>query len=362
MTTIDRYIQNLFLKNLAIILIVLLSLYAIIEFIEKIDDFIEYRADLFYYLLYPLHTLPTMIANTLPMAVLLSTFATIGGLSRSNQLTAMLGGGISISRISRRLFVISLLLCGILLIGNTWVVPWGTREAEYILETQIKGKNRSVMAEASDLYFRNDQQIVKISRSFPQRGEIRGVTIFSFNDEFKPIKRLQASSGTFQGEGRWLFKDVRIWHFSPQQKNIVHYETHNTMQLTIEKNPQELVQLWNVPEEMTLGELYDIINKLQDEGHNDQAFRIEADLRLARSCIPAIMVLLGVPFALQRGRQSSFSFGVVISLIIFITYYILYAIFAALGAAGVLPPLLAAWSANILMILTGSWMFLHAQD
>ena len=32
-------------------------------------------------------------------------------------------------------------------------------------------------------------------------------------------------------------------------------------------------------------------------------------LRLAKSASPLIMVLLGIPFALQRGRQASFSLG-----------------------------------------------------
>ena len=41
-----------------------------------------------------------MISNTLPMALLLAAFATIGDLSRTNQLTALLGGGISIGQAS----------------------------------------------------------------------------------------------------------------------------------------------------------------------------------------------------------------------------------------------------------------------
>jgi len=101
MTTLDRYISTLFLRNLAFILLALVSLYALIEFIEKVDDFIENQAALINYVLFPIYNLPLMISNTLPMAVLLGAFATIGDLSRTNQLTALLGGGISISRISR---------------------------------------------------------------------------------------------------------------------------------------------------------------------------------------------------------------------------------------------------------------------
>jgi len=89
MTTLDRYISTLFLRNLAFTLLALVSLYALIEFIEKVDDFIENQAALINYLLFPIYNLPLMISNTLPMAVLLGAFATIGDLSRTNQLTAV---------------------------------------------------------------------------------------------------------------------------------------------------------------------------------------------------------------------------------------------------------------------------------
>ena len=82
-------------------------------------------------------------------------------------------------------------------------------------------------------------------------------------------------------------------------------------------------------------------------------------MRFAKAVIPVIMVLVGIPFALQRGRNTSFSLGIVISLIIFVTYFILYATFNVFGAIDVLPPLIAAWAANILMTLIGTWFFLR---
>ena len=54
MTTLDRYISTLFLKNLVFILLALVSLYAVIEFIEKVDDFIQNQAPLLNYFRYPL--------------------------------------------------------------------------------------------------------------------------------------------------------------------------------------------------------------------------------------------------------------------------------------------------------------------
>ena len=362
MTTLDRYITNLFVKNLVFILLALVSLYAVIEFIEKVDDFIENQAALVYYVLYPIYNLPLMVSNTLPMAVLLGAFATIGELSRTNQLTALLGGGISITRMGRSMFLAGFLLCGLLLLCNLWLTPLGIQETEYIKEVKIAKKTRDAAAESKDIYFRNGDRIVHINRSFPQRGDLFGVTIVSFDDRFQPVKRLQAVSGHYQGSGLWSLKEVKIWQFSAVEKTIQGYEEKAEWQLELGKDPSQVTQLWNNPEEMTQVELYGIIKTLQADGHDPTTYQLESHLRLSKAFIPLIMILLGMPFALQRDRRPSFARGIVISLAVFVVYFVLYAVFAALGGSAILSPVVAAWAANVLMTLTATWLFLRAQD
>jgi len=344
------------------ILLALVSLYAIIDFIENVDDFIERQAALIYYFLFPIYNLPLMISNTLPMAVLLGAFATIGDLSRTNQLTALLGGGISISRISRSLFLTGLLLCGVLLLCNLWLTPMGVQETEYLWNVQISNKSKNIAGEENDLFFKHGDRIVQINRSFPQRGTLFGITIITFDKRFRPVERLQAVSGHYQGNGKWLVKGVKIWQFSPENKTIQGYEEKDQWLLDLGKEPSEVTQLWNNPEEMTQAELYKIIETLKADGHDPKTYQLESHLRLSKSFTPLIMVLLGMPFALQRGRQPSFAVGIVVSLAVFIIYFILYAVFAALGGSAILSPAVAAWSANILMALTATWLFLKAQD
>ncbi len=361
MNTLDRYIQQLFLKNLAYILLALGSLYAVVDFIEKVDDFIEHQADLIYYLLYPLFNTPLIFSNTLPMAVLLSAFATIGNLSRTHQLTAMLGGGLSLSRISRPIFLAGFLLSLLLLVCNLWLTPLGIQETEYIKNVKVT-KRPEITTESNNIFFRNGNRIVHINRSFPQRGTLLGILIVSFNDQFKPVERLQATSAHYQGNDLWLMENVKVWEFSPDEKAMTDYRSHDEWLMDLDKDPYEVTQIWNNPEEMTQTELSRLIETLRADGHDPQVYQMESHLRTSKAFIPLIMVLLGTPFALQRGRQASLALGIIISLAIFLAYFILYAVFAALGGSGILSPLVAAWSANILMALTGTWMFLKAQD
>ncbi len=361
MSTLDRYILRAFTRNLALVLLTLLSLYSLIEFLETVDNFIEFQAGLKYYLLYPLHHLPVLISNSLPMATLLATFATIGGLSRSNQLTAMLSGGVSFSRISRPLFLASLILVLLVMIANLWLVPWSSRESNYILRTEIKGKASQIVS-SKDLYFRDGNKIISVSHSFPTKGDVLGLTIIEFNDNFLPIKRTHAEKAHYTMNGQWQLNNVVTWDFDPETKAVTSFHQQPELLSDVKRKPSEMLLLWDRPEDLTVGELFRLTEKLQNEGYDSKAYRVETHMRFAKAAIPIIMVLVGIPFALQRGRNASFSLGVVISLFIFAVYFILYAVFAVFGAIAVLPPFIAAWAANVLMALIGMWFFLRIQS
>jgi lipopolysaccharide export system permease protein len=361
MSTLDRYILNTFIRNLALVLMVLVSLYGLVEFLETVDDFIEHHAELKYYLLYPLYLLPVIITNTLPMGVLLATFATIGSFSRSNQLTAMFCGGVSLSRISRPLFLGSLLLAFIVMFANLWLVPWSDRESNYIKRTEIKGRS-SQEASSKDLYIRDDNRIISINHAFPAKGVILGLTIVEFNDNFMPVKRIQAEKAEHIENGQWLLKNAVIWDFIPETRTIASFDQKTELIFDVKRQPSEMLQILDRPEDLTINALVHLTEKLQNEGYDPKAYQVETHVRFAKAAIPIIMVLIGVPFSLQRGRNASFSLGIVISLVIFVVYFILYAVFAVFGAIAVLPPLVAAWAANSLMALIGSWFFLSAQD
>ncbi|MBE0577460.1 MAG: LPS export ABC transporter permease LptG [Desulfuromonadales bacterium] len=360
MSTLDRYILNAFSRNLALVLLVLVSLYSLVEFLENVDDFIEHQAELRYYLLYPVYHLPVIIANTLPMAVLLATFTTIGAFSRSNQLTAMLCGGISFSRLSRSLFLGSLILVLFLIIANLWLVPWSSRESNYIKRTEIKGK-ASQEVSSEDLYFREGNSIISINHAFPARGIVLGITIVEFNDKFMPVKRVQAEKAEHVNNNQWQLKDAVTWSFIPETRALASFDRQSELLIDLKRRPSEMLRLWERPEDMTIDDLLSFTEKLKKEGYDPKAYQVEAHMRFARAVVPVIMVLVGIPFALQRGRNASFSLGIVISLIIFVVYFILYAVFAVFGTIAVLPPAIAAWAANILMALLGTWFFLRVQ-
>jgi len=357
MRTINRHVAGLFVRHLAVILLVLVGLYGLIEFIEKVDDFIEFQANPVHYLSYPLYKLPLMLDQSLSMGILLAAFATIGLLSRTNQITALRSCGIGLWQSTRALFAIGVLLCLAAFAGSAWLVPWSARQSHYLLATEIKG-GKPVAQQTENLYFRDGQRIITVAESFPERGEVRGLTVLEFDNDFRLTRRVEAVSARHLDGGRWLLTDASTRTFDPATQDVTGY--NRQWQLTVDtgRPPEELTEIWYKPEEMTFTELLSLDSRLRQSGQESIRYRAEWHQRLARSATPLLMVLLGVPFALHRGRKASLALGIAVSLATFLVYFALQAIGMAFGTAGLLPIPLAAWAANLLLLLVGAWLFL----
>ena len=75
--------------------------------------------------------------------------------------------------------------------------------------------------------------------------------------------------------------------------------------------------------------------------------------------VPAalVLVLVGLPFAFKTGRRGAL-YGVGVACILAVSYYLVQALFGALGDNAQLPPILAAWAPNVLFGAAGIYLLL----
>jgi lipopolysaccharide export system permease protein len=114
-------------------------------------------------------------------------------------------------------------------------------------------------------------------------------------------------------------------------------------------------------EQMSYRQLKKYIIKLNADGYDTTTYQVDLMSKLAYPFANFIMVLISVPFAIIIGRKGGIAASVVVAFAIAFLYWITYSICVSLGYAGTLPPLLAAWTANILFIIGGSYMFLSVR-
>jgi lipopolysaccharide export system permease protein len=73
-----------------------------------------------------------------------------------------------------------------------------------------------------------------------------------------------------------------------------------------------------------------------------------------------IMILVAIPFALQAPRGGRL-YGTGLAIAIMAGYLVVDRSARALGQAELLPPLLAAWTANVIFLGVGSALFLRSR-
>ena len=111
-------------------------------------------------------------------------------------------------------------------------------------------------------------------------------------------------------------------------------------------------------QEMTYGELSNYIADLSQSGFDTIRLRVQLDRKLADPAITLVMAILAVPFALFMSKRGSLA-GVATAIGVAISYYIVADTFSGLGNINTLPPLLAAWSPDLLFAIAGSYLLLR---
>jgi lipopolysaccharide export system permease protein len=357
---LDRYLLALLGRIFVLSLAAFVGIYLLVDFFERIDDFIEHQALLAHYVLYFTSKIPLIVVQVTPMAVLMGVFLALGGLARSNELTAMRACGISLWRITTPLLIAGLLGALTVLAVSEYVVPLSVRKINHILHTEVKGKPEPVL-KRDRLWLREGNTIVNIRLALPERGTLQGITIFTIDESFRLLRRTDAARATHGPRG-WALEDATVLTFDPASGRVEQTEHLATLDSGLTRSPADFQSSERLNEELGFRELRRLARRLQEEGYDAVRYRVDMHARLATPFASLIMAFLGIPFALQKKRGASLAMGITLSVAIGITYHIVQAMLLAFGYSAALPPVVAAWAPNLLFLLLGVWMMLMVRE
>jgi lipopolysaccharide export LptBFGC system permease protein LptF len=126
------------------------------------------------------------------------------------------------------------------------------------------------------------------------------------------------------------------------------------------ETPEDFSQRDKSPENMGFRDLREYIQVMERSGKDasKEKFRLQFKLALPFMCF--IIVMVGVPIASSPKRAGvALSFGMASG--IAIAYIFLLRVMESLGNKGDLPPMLAAWSMNVVFLLVGLGLFLSVR-
>jgi lipopolysaccharide export system permease protein len=111
---------------------------------------------------------------------------------------------------------------------------------------------------------------------------------------------------------------------------------------------------------MSYRELKDYVVRLEATGFQAKKYTVELYSKISFPVVNLIMVLVAIPFSLQSPRGGRL-FGIALAIAIMAGYLVVHYVALAFARADLLPPLLAAWTANIIFLGLGASLFLRAR-
>jgi len=108
---------------------------------------------------------------------------------------------------------------------------------------------------------------------------------------------------------------------------------------------------------MDYRELQRYIHDLQQSGFDVVRLRVQLQKKFSYPIITLVMAVLAVPFSLSAGRRGAIA-GVAVAVGIAVVYWTVSGLFEAMGNVSQLPPVLAAWSPDLIFALLGGYLIL----
>ncbi len=358
---LDRYVGGQFLWAAALAFLGLLSLYYVGAFLDLADKLFKHQADAWVFTRFLIHSTPQFVVYTIPAAILIAVLGTIGGLTRSSELIVMRACGVSLYRAALPLLVFAVIGSGLLFTIEERVLGESNRMA-----TLLRDQLRDPAPRPAKVALANNQWILgrdgrfyayaafgtgnRINASQPT---IQGLSVFATTDSpYRLREHLYATQARFEN-GAWRALDGWTQTFAGEAITRRDFTAMPLAGPSVEDFRRAQID----PSTMSFREYRDYVRRLGASGFNVAEQEVDLYRKVAFPAVTVVMTLLAIPFGVTLGRKGAL-YGIGLATILAAGYFLLMTFFLAVGAAGLMPPMLAAWGANIIFGAGALYMIL----
>ena len=355
---LDDYVLRDFVVYLGLIVTAFVVLLLVFTVFELIGDILRNHISPLVVGAYLLNVSPYFIYNIAPLSILLAVLITFGLMQRSNEITAMKATGISLYRIIIPVLISSMALAMGLFFFDQVYLPH-TNKRQDALRNLIKGKPPQTYLNPDRKWIFGQQSTIYYYQFFDSdRDQFGNLSVFQFEPgSFQLTHRIYAERANWDDRlGRWVC--TQGWERNFQGSAIQNYRTFDVSTFAaMTESPGYFKKEVKQSSEMNYEELQRYIHDLQGSGFDVVRLRVQLQKKFAYPAIALVMAVLAVPFSVSSGRRGAVA-GIAIAVGIAVVYTTVSSLFEAMGNVSQLPPILAAWSPDIIFGLLGGYLIL----
>lgn len=305
MKVVDRYMLRAFLTNYVIALAVMVGLYVVLDLFFNLDEFTKASTS-------PAQTMRNIISfygwnmflyfsQLAGIIVLVAGCFTLGRCLRTNELTAILASGTSLHRVAMPIVLAGMALNGLWLFNQELIIP---RIADKLARRHDDAEGRKIYS----VWFLRDRNnaLLSANRFDPHSSLMEGAIILRRDEHGRMTDFIRAD------RARW---DVErgVWHLDlPKQSHNLGLaaspdapqppDATPSVEYASDLTPYEL-KLRQASQWISFLSIRDL-TRLQQRYKNTEEFIKAKHARLTTPFINILLLLLGIPFFLNRERPT----------------------------------------------------------
>ncbi len=356
---LDDYVLRDFGVNLVLVFSTFLMLILVFTAFELFNDLLRNHIPLYVLAEYLLNVTPYFIYNTTQYSTLLAVLITFSWMQRSNEIVAIKATGISIYRVIVPVLIAATLIAGGLFFFDQFYLPYANKRQD-ALHNLIKGKPTQTYLNPDRKWIFGQHSTVYYYQFFdPDRDQFGNLSVFQFDPITFQLKDRVYADRAYWDDRLELWVGTQGWRRSVCGSAIENFRSFDVATLTAMIEPptyfkKEVKQ----SSEMNYEELRRYIHDLQQSGFDVVRLRVQLQKKLAFPFITVIMAILAVPFSLSAGKRGAIT-GVAVAVGTAVMYSVVSGLFEAMGNMSQLPPVLAAWSPDLIFGMVGGYLILR---
>jgi LPS export ABC transporter permease LptG/LPS export ABC transporter permease LptF len=357
-TILDRYVAHASTRAILVAGGIFLGLFYIATFLDLSDKLFKGQTTGWMILTLLWFSTPQYLYYVIPLAVLIGTLVTIGSITKNSELVVMKACGISLYRIAAPLLMLAVVGSGVLFLLEERVLALANRRADAV-NNVVRGRgprssdslNRRWLVGRDSriyhyVYFDRDLRSLHSLSVYDLDRQQRTIAGVTFAAQATQLVRHEGDRVPWEAKNGWIRRVI------PQAR----FEKFDTRGLNLESSRYFASEEPDA-ELMSYSELRDYVSALQAGGFNVVPYVVSLHRKLAFPFVTLVMTLIAVPFAVTMGKSGAL-YGIGAGIVLAILYWILISVFGAIGSAGLVTPLIAAWAPNILFACAAIYLVL----
>lgn len=352
MKTLDRYLTKEVLSPFFLGIIGFVMVMTVDLLFTFVDLIINKGIPLFAVASLLFFKLPSILILTFPVATLFGVAMAMGRLSKDNEIAALRTSGVSFGRIAFPVIIISLVVSGISFYTNEKIVPYANHQSQAIIREIVLKQPLPEIKENiffKDAYNRH-YYVQKINNKSKTMENIMVYEIVLGENLPRVV-----TAKTAKIDGLKLTLASGLIHKFDNSGQLAYEASFEAMEFNLNEDPMFASNQKSTDEMNTL-ELSGQIQTLQKSGVSTNSLRTDLLMKYSIPLTSLIFAIIGLSLSLP-GMRGGRTWGMVLTIVIMFTFYVFASVFRSLGRGSILPPVLAAWTPQILFGILGIVLF-----